>query len=267
MHDNILKQKTSLTPSMIKVSDITTYLKCPRMCYFTHKGDKLIKTMSPEYLQRLLIKELALAYGSAADSEDKISVLNGELDRIQKEIRVIYRNDLAGINDDMIEESISAVRSYLDEISLNLSSFAQFYSNGSTHIEPLLLSEKFGLTGSPDRLIKIDENLIPSIIKTGNIPENGVWQNDRLQLTAYSLLVEEKYDSVMEKGFVEYARWGKVREVTIKRHERRKILQIIERIKKIQNGFMPEKPEKAPCEYCGWNETCDVKSTLASKFF
>ncbi|MCE8422702.1 MAG: Dna2/Cas4 domain-containing protein [Candidatus Methanoperedens sp.] len=252
---------------MLRVSDINTYLKCPRICYFTHKGDKLIKTITSEYLQSLMIKELALTYGSVAGIEDKISILNNELDRIEREICIIYRNELLGIDDATIKEAVYSVRSCLREISLNLSSYTDFYSNGPVQVEPLLLSEKFGLTGSPHRLLMIDERMTPSIIKTGNIPENGVWQSDRLQLTAYSLLVEEKYDSAAERGFVEYARWGKVRQVTIRTNERRRVLQVIERIKKIQNGFMPEKPEKAPCESCGWIEICDVKSTLASRFF
>ena len=252
---------------MIKVSDITTYLKCPRMCYFMHKRDKLTQTKTPEYLQRLLIKELALTYCAAAGTEEKLTILNNELDRLERDICVIYRNELAGIDDGVIADSISTVRSYLGDISLNLSSYIDFYSNGSFQVEPLLLSEKFGLIGSPNRLLKIDETVIPSIIKTGNIPENGVWQNDRLALTAYSLLVEEKYHCASNGGFVEYARWGKVREVTVKTNERRKVLEVIERIKKIQNGFMPEKPEKAPCEFCGWSDICDVRSTLASRFF
>jgi CRISPR-associated exonuclease Cas4 len=133
--------------------------------------------------------------------------------------------------------------------------------------ESILRSTKFELTGSPDRMVKINESFIPSIIKTGKMPENGVWQGDRLQLTAYSILVEEKYSSIIEKGFVEYARWGIVRPVVIKRHERRKVLRVRERIKKIQDGFMPERPTDAPCQYCGFTGICDVKSTLASKFF
>jgi len=66
---------------------------------------------------------------------------------------------------------------------------------------------------------------------------------------------------------VEYARWGTVRPVVIKRNERRKVLQIRERIKKIHDGFMPERPVNAPCQFCGFAGLCDVKSTLASKLF
>ncbi len=252
---------------MIRVSDLTVYLKCPKMCYFVIKGHDLTKNTSPEYLERIILKELALAYEFAFDSDDKLNFLNSELERLSKEIRIIYPTELSGVNNAELASSILNIGSLLENICLNLSSIGDFYNYKSVHIEPLLISEKFGLTGSPDKLIQINDELIPSIIKTGKMPENGVWQSDRLQLTAYAVLIEEKYDTVVERGFVEYARWGKIREIAIRRHERRKVLQIREKIKKIQNGCMPEKPKDAPCNYCRFNEMCEVKSTLASRFF
>jgi len=252
---------------MIRVSDVTVYLKCPRMCYFIKNGHEFIKDTTSGYLERILLKELALTYESAFNNPDRLSTLNTELDRISNEIRIIYPEELAGIDDDTLTNSVSKVRSCLENICSNLSSTGDFYANKVVLVEPLLFSEKFAITGSPDKLIQKNNEFLPSIIKTGSMPENGVWRSDRLQLTAYAMLIEEKYGTAVGRGFVEYARWGKVREAAIKRHERRKVLQIINKIKKIQNGCMPEKPEDAMCTYCRFNEICDVKSTLASKFF
>lgn len=252
---------------MIKVSDITTYNKCPRMCYFMNRGHDLINEVSSGYLERIILKELALTYDSAIKSDDKLVFLKTELERISNEIRVIYPTELKSVDDETLAKSITDISLFLDTISSNLPTNSDFYLGEFVCDEPILCSTKFELTGSPDRLVKINENFIPSIIKTGKMPENGVWQGDRIQLTAYSILVEEKYNSIIEKGFVEYARWGIVRPVVIKRNERRKVLQVRERIKKIQDGFMPERPVDAPCQYCGFTGICDVKSTLASKFF
>ncbi|MCZ7372887.1 MAG: CRISPR-associated protein Cas4 [Candidatus Methanoperedens sp.] len=252
---------------MIKVSDITAYHKCPRMCYFLGKGHELIKDISSEYIERMILKELAFKYGSVYNSDDKLSILNEELARISIEIPVIYRKELAGIDEKVFEGAFAKVRSCLEDISSNISSSGDFYACGSFQVEPVLHSEKFGLTGSPDKLININEAHFPSIIKTGKMPENGIWQSDRLQLTAYAILVEEKFNLPVERGFVEYARWGKVREVMIKRNERRMVLQIRDRIKKIHEGFMPERPKDAPCTHCGFDEICDVRSSLASRFF
>lgn len=252
---------------MITVSDINTYHKCPRMCYFMHKGHDLPEVTSKAYIERLILKELALTYKQAFNSEDKLSFLNNELERISKEIRTIYRIELDKVDDESIMECVSNISPLIQTISSNLSENDNFFSCEFIEEEPVLRSDKFGLSGSPDRLLKISESILPSIIKTGNMPENGVWYGDRLQLTAYSILVEEKYNLIVEKGFVEYVRRGKVRPVVIKRHERRKVLQLMERIKKIRDGFMPEKPKDAPCMNCAFMSICDVRSTLASRFF
>lgn len=251
---------------MIRVSDISVYLKCPRKCYFIAKGYELTKEIRPSYIQHFILKELALSYESAFHNEDKLSFLNNELNRISEEIRFIYRSELSEIDDEILTNSVAEIRSYLENICSNLSK-NNFYSFESIEVEPLLRSEKFGFSGSPNRLIKINNKVIPSIIKTGSMPEKGVWKGDRLQLTAYAFLVEETYENVVELGFVEYARWGYVREVKLKRYERRKVLQIRDKIEKIQKGFMPEKPKDAPCMYCGFNEMCETTSSLASRFF
>lgn len=237
------------------------------MCYFVNRGHDLIGDISPGYLERLILKELALTYESAYKINDKPSFLNNELERISNEIRVIYRKELSRVDDAALAKSVTDIQPMIGTICSNLALNADFFSGEFFQDGQVLRSEKFGLSGSPDRFLKINESFSPSIIKTGSMPENGVWQNDRLQLTAYSILIEEKYNSIVEKGFVEYARWGIVRPVVIKRHERRKVLQVRDKIKKIQDGFMPERPEDAPCEYCGFKEVCDVKSTLASRFF
>ena len=252
---------------MMRVSDIKVYIQCPRMAYFMNKGNELVTEMTPAHLENIILKELALSYQNDSGNEDGFSFLNSELDRLLDEIRVIYRLELAEVDDELIEDSISNVRAILENVCSNIAKNKEFYAAELLHTGQILQSDKFGLTGSPDKLVKINDSIIPSIIKTGNMPENGVWKSDRLQLTAYAILVEEVYGSIVKSGFVEYARFGTVREVKLKHHERRKVLQIRDKIKKIQDGIMPEKPNSAPCEYCGFVEMCDVKSTLASRFF
>lgn len=252
---------------MIRVSDITTFNKCPRMCYFVNQGHDSVGEVSGTFIENLILKELALTYECAAGKDDKPSFLNNELERISKEIRVIYRSELDGIDEDVIEKSASNIQSLTEKISSNISMNVDFYSGEFIRDKQVLRSDKFGLSGSPDRLKRENPGVVPSIIKAGNIPENGVWNSDRLALTAYSILVEEEFNTIVEKGFVEYARWGIVRTMIIKRHERRKILQIRDKISRIKEGFMPERPKDAPCQYCNFAGICDVKSTLASRFF
>ena len=57
---------------------------------------------------------------------------------------------------------------------------------------PIVKSEKYGIWGRPDLLIKIGEDYIPIEIKTGRIPRGPLFSHI-MQLTAYMLLVEENY--------------------------------------------------------------------------
>ena len=57
---------------------------------------------------------------------------------------------------------------------------------------PLLRSDKYGIQGRPDLLIKVGNDFIPVEIKTGRIPRGPLFSHI-MQLTAYMLLVEENY--------------------------------------------------------------------------
>ena len=57
---------------------------------------------------------------------------------------------------------------------------------------PLLKSDKYGIQGRPDLLLKAGKDYIPVEIKTGRIPRGPLFSHI-MQLTAYMLLVEENY--------------------------------------------------------------------------
>lgn len=135
--------------------------------------------------------------------------------------------------------------------------------------QPLLYSSKRRLTGMPNKIIKIDEELAPSILSPGTPPSTGVWQRHRILLAAYALLMEEHYDTVVRRGFVEYLRCGVVREAVLRTRERRDVLHMLRRIEKIlHEQVLPERPRKAPCNGCKYLEQChETPNTLASKFF
>ncbi len=59
---------------------------------------------------------------------------------------------------------------------------------------PILKSEKYGIWGRPDLLIKTKSGYVPVEIKTGRIPKGPLFSHI-MQLTAYMLLVEENYET------------------------------------------------------------------------
>jgi CRISPR-associated exonuclease Cas4 len=263
----------------VNVSDILLYLRCPRQVYYTSRGHELVFDTSSSYIERMLLKELALAYPDVvnrctSNNEAIFEQLRSEFVRAAEEIGMIYSAELKNASPELIEDARSVVHDHLSEIGENLTSSVaekgkeDFLSTITPfRTEPVLHSERPVLTGIPTKLVCVDGAVIPSIIKTGNYPENGVWKNDRLQLAALAILVENEYQNSVEHGFVEYARYGIVRRVKIRPDDRRQVLKVRNRVEKIKDGTMPERKESQLCDKCNFSQMCSTKASLASKFF
>ena len=81
------------------------------------------------------------------------------------------------------------------------------------------------------------------------------------------MLVEERFEHVVKHGFVEYARVFEIREVLIRPRDRRRVLELRNRVRMIKGGRMPDRAQDAPCEFCAFEEDCVTKRSLASKFW
>jgi CRISPR-associated exonuclease Cas4 len=258
----------------IRVSDITNYLKCPRQVYYNHNEPRTGNTITSSYIESLLIREMARSYADVVRSVDMDAALKELLDVAALQLTAIYREELKGIDEEMLFNATESVNSHLEGIKCGIMESVERLGSDrlvelltSHDTEPVLYSKKFGLSGSPDRLLMGDDVPGLSIIRTGRAPESGIWKNDRIRLTALSILMEEEYDCVVDSGTVEYARYGIVRNTKIKRTDRRKVLVLAGRIRKIIDGRLPHRPDDAPCDYCSYTELCQVTPTLASRFF
>ncbi|KAB3546246.1 MAG: Dna2/Cas4 domain-containing protein [ANME-2 cluster archaeon] len=259
----------------VLVSDLVTYLRCPRLVYFrSRKNDResAERDVDARYLAHLLSKELALTYHRAAACEDAPEALRIELDRIVNDLSVVYRAELAGVDRSMIRDAADSIdtgaigsriadvirKTGRDELLVRITPCA---------VEYAIYSDALGIAGSPDKLVRVGDRVLPYMIRTGDKPENGVWKPDRLQITAYSMLVEERFGQVVEYGFVEYARFFEIREVVIRSRDRRRVLELRNRVRMIKGGRMPDRAQGAPCDLCVFEEDCVAKRSLASKFW
>ena len=272
---------------LVLVSEVTTYLRCPRLVYFRsrkHTSGNEQKDVNTKYLSHLILKELALTYHRAVKSDCVAETLRTELDRIVNELPTVYRAELGDLCKDgdicdISEDGRSMIREAADEIKIDAigSRIADAVRTTGrdeilTRITPCaveyaMYSDALGIAGAPDKLVRRGGAVLPCVIKTGNAPDQGVWRSDRLQITAYAMLVEETFGKVVEHGFVEYARSFDLREVVIRSRDRRRVLELRNRIKAIKDGRMPDRPRDAPCEFCAFEEDCRVTRSLASKFF
>jgi len=132
-------------------------------------------------------------------------------------------------------------------------------------LEVDLRSDRLGLSGRLDRLVT--DGHVPSIIKAGFAPDDGVWKKDGLQLAGYAMLTEEQYGGRIKHCQVEYPRSGVIRTVQIHSVDRGRFLRIRNRVQQIKEGRLPDRPEEARCDNCEVRDKCETRISLASKFF
>jgi CRISPR-associated exonuclease Cas4 len=256
-------------PPPVRISDISLYLRCPRLVYFQAMGRSVWpKAESPK---NLLLREVALSLSEFEPEgvTDLVAWLREALDRAEAELPVIWGED---VNQHDLRAAAGEIRETLPEIASKLSPKLELLIPSEVEVD--LRSDRLGLSGKLDRIVSRagdggpkERAIIPSIIKTDNPPEKGVWRSDRLRLAGYAILLEDELKRRVDLGIVEYPRAGEVREVEIRSSDRRRVLRIRDRVRLINGGKLPDQPRDAPCERCPVLETCETRHTLASKFF
>ena len=282
----------------VKVSDLTRYLMCPRLVYFGAKEHHEGKAKGKErgFIESILLKELAFNlhkfYGERKEedsepepeSESETKTEEERAKRIIEDIvdgvERIYKEELKGVEKDYFEEvkedfirnlSMSTNMEndeWLEKVRTENELFELENAYGYER-EHAMFSEKLSMSGSVDKLIRTEEEVIPCMIKTGKCPEYSVWKSDRVQLAAYAMLIEEElgFETTVKRGFVEYIRNAEFRETQIRRRDRALALQILKRVKRIKGGVFPDKGGNAPCDKCVFAERCETRKTLLSTLF
>ncbi|SFM70088.1 CRISPR-associated protein Cas4 [Methanolobus profundi] len=263
----------------ITVSELSLYFSCARKLYYSCRGYEPVSSSSSYYIEHLILKEMAMSYshllnGSSSKDDVSSAEVEGLFTQALENIPMIYPVEMEGVTEEMIAEVSGTIMEYLPEIQQALSSHLKDpelldLSERLSILdeEPFLRSEKLNITGIPYRLLESEGSFEPILIKTGKAPENGVWMNDRLHVASFAMLAEEMHGIPVRAGHIIYARSGLFRNVKIRSTDRRQVLQAIGRVRKIKEGTMPDKKESPLCDTCAYSEMCNVKPSLASKFF
>jgi CRISPR-associated exonuclease Cas4 len=115
-----------------------------------------------------------------------------------------------------------------------------------------LESERYGLKGILDALI-VTEELLPVDIKLSKFSSvSYAW---KMQLTAYSVLVEENFGKTVKKAFLFLN--GKLKEVRITPEDKRNLEIILEQIRRlIESESYPAVEKSKKCGYCEMQKFC-----------
>lgn len=261
------------------VSDIVLYLKCPRKVYYSKRAPKTKPVANVSYVEHLLLKEFGLRYaqllGYVSSKDDgKKDKIESIFNEASTELSAIYASELEGVSEETVSEAIEKVTACLGDVALNVAEMLEDAGSMSLtkalcgmEVQPVLYGPKMKVSGMPAGIVELEGSKVPVIVKTGKCPEYGVWADDRLHLAAFSMLVQEIHGRPVDEGIVIYSKSGCIRHVKIRANDRRQVLGVCSSIKKIKEGFLPERKEIPLCHDCEYLESCDVKSSLASKFF
>jgi len=264
----------------VSASDIRQYMICPRIVYFKegdHDRWEIKDENFVKFVKHLFIREISLddpLYSINWNDRETIEqLLLKSLKNGENRIREIYKEELERIDQKIILTAKEDVEKEIKKIAERL--WNRFNTDGyyikrlmtPVDIEKKIYSDKLELHGIIDKIVIFNDEEIPSIVKIGNSPNISAWKEDRTQLAAYIMLLEEERGKIISKGVVEYFRCGRPLLVEINRYDRRLVLNVREKIKKIRRGKLPDREDKVFCEHCTYKEECNVKRSLFSKFF
>jgi len=261
-----------MAKEIINVTDITAYLYCPRKVYL-----KLVKGIKEPPNQKMILgflkhkifdlfnkneQTIVSSIKENLSKEQIIDLYKQHLTNITLEVTKIYSNMIRsfGINpNELLEETLTFMEK---EIKLRADSIKKTLSLGFLgkelwrNLKPKYLTEfeiissNLGLKGRVDR-IKFDEIIEPCELKT----RENIYEEDKIQLAAYSLLLEEEFGKKITKGTIETK--NKQEEIEITEQDKNKVLEVAEKIRKMKLGEEPILQSNfSKCKNCRQGKEC-----------
>ncbi|MBI3360024.1 MAG: CRISPR-associated protein Cas4 [Chloroflexi bacterium] len=131
------------------------------------------------------------------------------------------------------------------------------YSDTWLRVERPLYSERLGLTGKPDYLVREKNDLIPVEVKATPAPPRGPYDSHVYQLAAYCLLVAEHYRRRPTHGLVKYA--DRTYSVEFTPDIERRALALLDAVRADAEADEVRRSHNSParCGGCGYREMCD----------
>ena len=129
--------------------------------------------------------------------------------------------------------------------------------------ETFIESKELQLKGIVDSIEFENENITPIEIKTGSMPNQGVWPSHKLQIGCYILLCEEKFDAKIDYGIVRYLDFNQDRKIQMNPFLKDEIITVRDKvIKLLESNEIPERlPEinkkiNRKCISCLYKNKC-----------
>ena len=224
-YDKINKNEELIVTSITKIMDFT-------------EMQQLYKQNHLKFLRK-----------SIADNRDRLKSVNlNMLDAYRKSFPFI------------MEESVTRSKNVFDFILKNNVFGDELWQRLTPKIlsELRVESEGLKLKGIIDQVHVYEQDYVPFELKTGRAPDSGVWPSHRIQIAAYSMLLQEKFNKPIKEGFVFYLDTKEKRHIAMNQFMKDEVRQIVsEVIGLLESRNIPDFcNNENKCMKCGLKATC-----------
>lgn len=266
---------------MIAVTSLTSYLFCPRKLF-------LEKVLGYEEIPRaLLVKglikhrvfdeinhyeaNLVSSFGrgiTKGEIFDKYSALYLDILRravlnSRKQLKMADLTPMAAFKQFQLLFNHEA-ESRADNIFIFMKEKNVFGSELWDNLTPKIKSEykifaeDLGISGKVDQVLVYPDCVVPIELKSGKAPKEGAWENHKVQLAAYALLLESVFKVSIGAGYVKYIDEGISRRIEINAFLKDQVRELIASVNGLlQSRSLPGKCGNVnKCEKCGLKKIC-----------
>jgi len=279
---------------MISVSTLSSYMYCPRKLYLQYvlrltepPKDVLLKGSIRHKVYEninLTEEELVRSIKQPATLEDLKGKYHQKYREILLEVIKQKKQDLSQFNilpQDLFKNVWPLILAESETRATSIHNFIQEHNIFGQELwekltpkiesELKITSEKLGLRGIVDQIEVYKQGFVPIELKTGSSPREGVWPGHKIQLIAYALLMEEKFNTEIKEGFVHYLDTKQKRHIALNAFMRLEVKELIEKVNNLLNSTEIPNFEKNQnkCIKCGLKEDCynekKLKALLQNK--
>lgn len=252
---------------LVSVTDMCAFRFCPRSLYLKlvlglrepPKPVMVLGSIRHKVYDEANRKEeeLVRQIGSDMKRQEVLQMFSNAYNAILNKSVYSYLPQLESLNMDKedvtvrLQEAVAGQASErADEIVSFSSKTGLFGSELWEKLTPKIISElgvrseKLRLRGIVDRIEVYGSEYVPVEIKTGRAPSDGVWPDHRLQVAAYMLLLNEKFNAKIKEGLVRYVAAGQTRQVVMNPFMEYEVTEAVNDV------FALLEQKKAP-DFCG----------------
>ncbi|MBI2549991.1 PD-(D/E)XK nuclease family protein [Candidatus Woesearchaeota archaeon] len=250
--------------AMISVTDLTSYMYCPRLL-FQQKVLGYEEKLNPAMVLggiRHKFYDLTNKYEEAlvvhlpeTSREIILEAYSKSYQNLLRHVVASHSNSLA-LFDIAPEEVVAKLQpiaaAEAGERAENVYSFAAkssvFGKELWQMLSPKILSElkvkspMLRLKGTVDRVEIHPNTILPIELKTGKMPSDGVWPSHRVQAAAYMMLLQEKFNTAVTKAVVRYLDHNSSKTVVLNPYMELEVKELTEKVVRLLQGNTEPKP-------------------------